>query len=109
MLDKSKLGNRYSCFACGTKFYDLNKTPATCPECGASQEDAPTRDKMRDAMGRGQSSKAAPQADAGKQESLEVSDASLEAEGLEDMEGMHLVDEDDEQEESLEMDGDEDA
>ena len=108
MLDKSKLGNRYSCFACGTKFYDLNKTPATCPECAASQEDAPTRDKMRDAMGRGQASKAAPK-EASNEESLETSDPKLEAEGLEDMEGMHLVDEDDEQEEGLDMNGDADA
>ena len=44
MLDKAKLGSRYTCFQCGTKFYDLNRPVASCPECGADQADAPTRD-----------------------------------------------------------------
>lgn len=44
MLDKSKLGTRYTCFSCGTKFYDLNRPVAECPECGADQEEAPVRD-----------------------------------------------------------------
>ena len=35
MLDKAKLGNRYACFQCGTKFYDLNREQITCPKCGA--------------------------------------------------------------------------
>ena len=29
-----KLGTKRSCEACEAKFYDLNKTPATCPICG---------------------------------------------------------------------------
>ena len=101
MLDKSKLGNRYSCFACGTKFYDLNQSPATCPECSASQEDAPTRDKVREALGRGpaRTKKEAPPEEE-KVESPEVEAAVLEAEGMEDMEGMHLVDENEEADES---------
>lgn len=112
MLDKSKLGNRYSCFACGTKFYDLNKSPATCPECGASQEDAPTRDKMRDAMGRGPAPSAAkePSKAAPETETLETSDedGGLEIDGMEDMEGMHIVDEDAEDNAPAD-DGEEDA
>ena len=51
MLDSSKLaqlrakqGNRYTCYQCGTKFYDLNRPAAICPECGADQADAPVRD-----------------------------------------------------------------
>lgn len=43
-LDKTKLGNRYTCFSCGTKFYDLNRPVPTCPECGADQNDAPVQD-----------------------------------------------------------------
>jgi predicted nucleic acid-binding Zn-ribbon protein len=42
--DKEKLGNRYSCFECGTKFYDLLKPEPLCPECGADQRLAPKRD-----------------------------------------------------------------
>ena len=44
MQDKAKLGNRYTCFACGCKFYDLNRPIPTCPECGADQREAPVRD-----------------------------------------------------------------
>jgi hypothetical protein len=40
---KAKLGNRYTCFQCGTKFYDLNRDPL-CPECGSDQREAPIRD-----------------------------------------------------------------
>ena len=44
MLDKAKLGRRYSCYECGTKFYDLNRPAPLCPECNADQANAPTRD-----------------------------------------------------------------
>ena len=44
MLDKAKLGARYTCYECGTKFYDMNRPKATCPECSADQVDAPVRD-----------------------------------------------------------------
>jgi len=44
MLDKSKLGNRYTCYECGTKFYDLNRDAALCPECNTDQAEAPVRD-----------------------------------------------------------------
>ncbi len=44
MLDKARLGNRFTCFKCGTKFYDLNRPVSTCPECEADQAEAPQRD-----------------------------------------------------------------
>jgi uncharacterized protein (TIGR02300 family) len=31
---KPELGNKHQCQQCGTKFFDLNKTPITCPKCG---------------------------------------------------------------------------
>ena len=46
-----KLGTKRVCEACGAKFYDLNKSPATCPKCGhvydpkaAATPDEPTRE-----------------------------------------------------------------
>ncbi len=51
-LDKTKLGTRYTCFSCGTKFYDLNRPKPTCPECGADQNDAPRHDP-KDILSRG--------------------------------------------------------
>ncbi|HEX2224831.1 MAG TPA: FYDLN acid domain-containing protein, partial [Thermoanaerobaculia bacterium] len=35
-----KLGTKYDCYNCGTKFYDLGKSEAICPKCGADQRDA---------------------------------------------------------------------
>lgn len=35
-----KLGNKYDCFNCGAKFYDLGRGTAVCPKCGADQKDA---------------------------------------------------------------------
>jgi len=39
-----KLGNRYACFQCGLKFYDLNRPDPLCPKCGADQRENPTPD-----------------------------------------------------------------
>ena len=36
-----ELGQKHECFKCGTKFYDLKKTPVHCPKCGANQKEAP--------------------------------------------------------------------
>jgi hypothetical protein len=33
----SKLGNKWACFQCGARFYDLNKPEPLCPRCGADQ------------------------------------------------------------------------
>lgn len=44
MVDKSKLGRRYSCFQCSLKFYDLNRPEPFCPKCGADQREDPNPD-----------------------------------------------------------------
>ncbi len=36
-MAKTELGLKRSCVACGTRFYDLAKTPAVCPKCGTEQ------------------------------------------------------------------------
>jgi len=35
-----KLGNKFECYSCGTKFYDLGKSEPLCPKCGSNQKDA---------------------------------------------------------------------
>jgi len=35
------LGTKYTCFKCGTRFYDLKKPVPACPKCGADQREAP--------------------------------------------------------------------
>jgi hypothetical protein len=39
--DMSRFGKKWSCYSCGTKFYDLNRDAPLCPRCGADQSDAP--------------------------------------------------------------------
>lgn len=41
----ANLGKKWTCFSCGTKFYDFTKPEALCPRCNASQKDAPARPK----------------------------------------------------------------
>jgi len=36
LLGKVELGVKLTCDSCGARFYDLNKTPAKCPKCGAA-------------------------------------------------------------------------
>jgi uncharacterized protein (TIGR02300 family) len=35
------LGNKFICFKCSTRFYDLKKPQPLCPKCGADQRDVP--------------------------------------------------------------------
>ena len=45
MVDES-WGNKHICGKCSTRFYDLGRSPITCPECGSRIEttnDGPTR------------------------------------------------------------------
>jgi uncharacterized protein (TIGR02300 family) len=39
-MPELKLGNKFECFNCGSKFYDLGKPEAICPKCGADQKNA---------------------------------------------------------------------
>lgn len=34
---KPELGTKRTCVSCGTRFYDLTKSPAVCPKCGTEQ------------------------------------------------------------------------
>jgi uncharacterized protein (TIGR02300 family) len=38
---KPELGTKRLCGSCAAKFYDLNKTPITCPKCGTIFEVVP--------------------------------------------------------------------
>lgn len=53
MLDKAKLGNRYVCFECECRFYDLNREVPACPDCGVDQRTAPEEDIRSLLSGRG--------------------------------------------------------
>ncbi len=36
-MAKPELGTKRVCVACGTRFYDLTKSPPACPKCGTEQ------------------------------------------------------------------------
>lgn len=38
---KPKLGYKWVCYRCQTRFYDLERTPAICPKCEANQHEQP--------------------------------------------------------------------
>lgn len=42
-MAKPELGTKRTCVACGTRFYDLGKSPAVCPKCGTEQPLEPVR------------------------------------------------------------------
>jgi hypothetical protein len=77
-LDKTKLGTRFTCFSCGTKFYDLNRPAPTCPECGADQNEAPVQD-LKALLSRGKRA-AAPK----EEESEPVEDTDSDDTGTDD-------------------------
>ncbi len=42
-MTKPDLGTKHLCPGCGTKFYDLKRTPITCPKCGTVVSIAATK------------------------------------------------------------------
>ncbi len=52
-MPELKLGTKFTCYSCATKFYDLGKSDPLCPKCGANQKDA----SQHDAPASGQASR----------------------------------------------------
>lgn len=71
------LGTKFTCFKCGTKFYDLKKPEPVCPKCGADQRESPAL-KPPDKTERKRAARAAPV----------VEEPVLEEEAIEDEEGL---------------------
>ena len=46
------LGNKFICFKCNSKFYDLKKPDPVCPKCGADQRDSPANRPTEGRRGR---------------------------------------------------------
>lgn len=53
---KTKLGQKWTCYSCQAKFYDLQKPDPRCPKCGADQRQSPAFEKPK----RTRAKKAAP-------------------------------------------------
>ncbi len=46
------LGNKFICFKCNSKFYDLKKPDPVCPKCGADQRESPANRPAEGRRGR---------------------------------------------------------
>jgi len=100
-MPELKLGSKYDCFNCGTKFYDLGKPEPVCPKCGANQKDAVTSDSLAAS----QSSRRRRKAETAKAIDLDEEEAPIEAVEIADDEMIEPdladADLDDEEEEDL--------
>ncbi|KMQ91691.1 hypothetical protein RF55_8401 [Lasius niger] len=43
----AELGHKHICTECSARFYDFNRTPITCPSCGAVQQEQVSRLKRK--------------------------------------------------------------
>jgi uncharacterized protein (TIGR02300 family) len=104
-MAKPELGLKRVCVACGTRFYDLTRSPAICPKCGTEQPTEqprlrraaaplPAEDKLKKRA-------AAPEAEG---EEVEIEDVETD-EAVEDVEELE---EDDGLGEDIEVEGDRD-
>ncbi len=88
MQDKSKLGNRFTCYGCGKKFYDLNRDEPVCPGCGANQLEDPTPDPRVAVMERYKGSRLTAEDTAPSKAAFAVEDTeSVDTEGAEAADG----------------------
>jgi uncharacterized protein (TIGR02300 family) len=67
-MPELKLGSKFECYNCSTKFYDLGKSSALCPKCGADQKDG----AQSDSSGAGQASRRRRKAEVPK--AIEIED-----------------------------------
>jgi uncharacterized protein (TIGR02300 family) len=74
-MPELKLGTKYDCYNCGTKFYDLGKPEPVCPKCGANQKDAVSSESPA----AGQASRRRRKAEVPKPIDIEEDEAPIEA------------------------------
>lgn len=74
-MPELKLGTKYDCYNCGTKFYDLGKPEPVCPKCGANQKDAVSSESQAAS----QSSRRRRKAETAKPIDLDEEEAPIEA------------------------------
>jgi uncharacterized protein (TIGR02300 family) len=80
---KPELGTKRLCASCGAKFYDLSKTPITCPKCQTVMEIAPvtTRPRPEPARAAAPSKEVAVEPETQDAEFVSLEDADAESSG----------------------------
>jgi len=99
-MTEIKLGDKYECFSCGAKFYDLGKGASICPKCGADQKEAEAKDNplMTQSVKRKRKAELLPEADENQaapidEEELDEEELELDEEELEGVEGAEEAEE----------------
>ncbi len=84
-MAKPELGLKRQCVACGTRFYDLMRSPAVCPKCGTEQPaEMPRLRRPGGAVPDARARKPAPAAEPAMEEAEGVAEAEEDEEVLED-------------------------
>jgi uncharacterized protein (TIGR02300 family) len=89
---KPELGNKHHCQNCGTRFFDLNKSPVVCPKCGTVSQALPLSRAAHSAAADEDETEAAPvpelvsleEADAGEEKAVAAVDDDVEIEPADD-------------------------
>ena len=68
----AELGQKRRCFSCGMKFYDFNKSPIICPECGGEFD---PENLLKSRRGKSTTKVAAVKPDAAEEDELEEDEA----------------------------------
>jgi uncharacterized protein (TIGR02300 family) len=104
---KPELGTKRLCASCGAKFYDLNKTPITCPKCGTPFAVVPVTTRPRPDQARPvrAAEPEVPEAEEAELISLEEADAETQGKKAPAADGAEAVEEV-EEEEAIEDDAD---
>jgi uncharacterized protein (TIGR02300 family) len=108
---KARLGAKWTCYSCGSRFYDLNKPEPLCPKCGADQRESPVFEKPKRARKKAAPKKAeipaALSSEFETSEELEIEGEALAGEdlGFEGLEAAVPADEAAEVEEEVDLEG----
>jgi uncharacterized protein (TIGR02300 family) len=89
---KPELGNKHHCQNCGTRFFDLNKSPVICPKCGTVSQALPLSRAVHSAAAEEDDTEVAPvaelvsleEADAGEDKVVVATDDDVEIEPADD-------------------------
>lgn len=104
-MAKPELGTKRLCASCSAKFYDLNKTPITCPKCGTIFEVVPVTTRQRPDQARAAREPVAETPEVEEAELISLEEADAEAQGkkpaaaegteaIEDVESDETIDDD---------------
>ena len=76
-MAKLELGEKYSCQNCSTRFYDLCKSPPTCPKCGSEHQPPLKRSQTISKKVKGAEKQRVVQPDNAEDELIDVEDLEV--------------------------------